>query len=58
MAGAKGIQGKNFPLLLLEFNIKRGLKLKKNRAIKINITGIQMMSDQLKDIKCGIRQTP
>ena len=56
MAGAKGIQGKNFPLLLLEFDLKKGLK--RDRSIKINITRIQMMSDQLKNIKCSIRQTP
>ncbi len=53
MAGAKGIKGKNFPLFLLQFDIKKGLK--NNSAIKINIFDLQLMSDQLKNIKCKIR---
>ena len=53
MAGAKGIKGKNFPLFLLKFDVKKGLK--NNSAIKINISDLQLMSDQLKNIKCRIR---
>ena len=49
MAGAKGIKGKEFPIFTLTFDIKRGLK--GNHTTEIKITEVQLMSDQLKDIK-------
>jgi len=56
MAGAKGIKGKEFPLLLLTFDIKKGLK--SNHTTRIDITGVQLMSDRLKEIKSDIRVSP
>ncbi|RZB30231.1 MAG: hypothetical protein SRB1_02511 [Desulfobacteraceae bacterium Eth-SRB1] len=56
MAGAKGIKGKNFPILTLAFEIKKGLT--GNHAISIKITDVQLMSDKLKEIKCGIMVNP
>ena len=56
MAGAKGIQGKNFSLLSLNFEIKKGLK--GNHNTRLNITEIQLMSDKLKNITCDIKVDP
>ena len=56
MAGAKGIQGKNFPVFTLTFEAKKGLKEK--RATKVSITEVQLMSDQLKEVKCQIAANP
>jgi len=56
MAGAKGIQGKDFSILSLKFEVKKDLK--GNRTTQIKIPEIQMMTDQLKDIKCSIRANP
>ncbi len=53
MAGAKGIKGKDFPILALGFEVKKDITGEK--ITKIEITEVQMMSDQLKDIKCGIK---
>ncbi len=50
MAGAKGIQGKNFPVFTITFEAKKGLKEK--LTTKISITEVQLMSDQLKEVKC------
>ena len=52
MAGAKGIQGKNFPVFTVTFEAKKGLK--ENRTTTISITEVQLMSDQLKEIKCPV----
>jgi len=52
MAGARGIKGKNVPIFTLTFEVKAGLK--SNHVTKIAITEVQLMSDQLKEIKCGI----
>lgn len=56
MAGARGIKGKDFPLLLLTFDIKKGLK--GNHNTQIEIKEIQLMSDKLKVIKCKTRVAP
>lgn len=56
MAGAKGIKGKNFPILLLTFEVKKDLK--HNLSTKLDITELQLMSDSLKDIKGTIRINP
>jgi hypothetical protein len=52
MAGARGIRGKNVPLFTLTFDVKVGLK--GNRVTKIAVTEVQLMSDQLKEIKCNV----
>ena len=52
MAGARGIKGKNFPLFTLTFDVKPGIK--GNHVTKIAITEAQLMSDQLKEIKCAV----
>jgi len=56
MAGAKGIKGKNFSILSLAFEAKKGLT--SNHSTRIDITQVQMMSDRLKDIKCSIEVNP
>jgi hypothetical protein len=52
MAGARGIKGKNIPIFTLSFDVKSSIK--GNHKIKIAITEAQLMSDQLKEIKCNI----
>lgn len=49
MAGAKGISGKNISLLKLSFTRKSDDKNKKSSMVKV--TEIQLMSEELKDIK-------
>ena len=56
MAGAKGIKGKNFSILTLTFEIKKGLT--GNHTTSIKIKDVQLMSDQLKEIKCGATVNP
>ena len=56
MAGAKGIRGKDFPILNLTFEIKAGLK--ENHVTNIEISDLEMMSDQLKDITCNVKVNP
>ncbi|MCP4104697.1 MAG: hypothetical protein GY749_04040 [Desulfobacteraceae bacterium] len=56
MAGARGIKGKDFSIITVTFELKTDLKNKQDT--KINITEIQLMSDELKDIKCGIKINP
>ena len=56
MAGARGIKGKNVPIFTLTFDVKSGLK--ENHQTKIAITEAQLMSDQLKEIKCSILVDP
>jgi len=56
MAGARGIRGKAFPILTLTFDVKEGLK--GNHTAAISITEVQLMSDQLKDIKCTVKTSP
>jgi hypothetical protein len=52
MAGARGIKGKNVPIFTLTFDVKSGLK--GNHVTKIAITEVQLMTDQLKEIKCNV----
>ena len=52
MAGARGIKGKNVPIFTLTFDVKPGLK--GNHVTKIVITEAQLMSEQLKEIKCTV----
>ena len=56
MAGAKGIKGKDFAVLKLTFEIKGALKA--NHVTAIEISDVEMMSDQLKDVKCTIKVMP
>lgn len=56
MAGAKGITGKAFPILLLTFKVKTDLT--KNLSTQPTIAEVQLMTDQLKDIKCEIKIHP
>lgn len=56
MAGANGIQGKNFSIMTLSFHVK---KLHKGEPEDlIAFAEIQMMSDQLKEIKSHTRVYP
>jgi hypothetical protein len=52
MAGARGIKGKNIPIFTLSFDVKSSVQ--GNHKTKIAITEAQLMSDQLKEIKCNI----
>lgn len=56
MAGAKGIKGKDFPILTLTFEIKKGLA--GNHTTSIKIKDVHLMSDQLKKIKCDVMVNP
>jgi len=56
MAGARGIKGKDFPILNLSFETKGGLK--ENHVTTIEISEIEMMSDKLKDIACQVKTNP
>ena len=56
MAGARGIKGKNFPIFTLTFDVKPGLK--GNHVTKIAVKEAQLMSDQLKEIKCTVAVNP
>lgn len=56
MAGAKGIRGENIPIILLTFDIKKDLKTEV--ITRLEIAEIQLMSDELKDIKYTTRINP
>ena len=56
MAGARGISGKDTEIFKLTFDTKGGLK--ENHTTKVEIKEAQLMSDQLKEIKCGIEVSP
>ena len=56
MAGARGIKGKDFPILRLSFGINKSLK--GNHNTNIEITEIEMMSDQLKNIEVKTKSNP
>jgi len=56
MAAAKGIKGENFPILNLTFEIKKGLT--ENQTTIIKIDEVQLMSDQLKEVKCNTKVNP
>ena len=53
MAGAKGISGKDIPLLLLKFKVTN--KLRTQQATRFDITGAELMSAELKNIDCTTR---
>ena len=53
MAGAKGIEGKKIPIFTLTFEVKKDLKAIQSTGLKI--IEMQLMSDQLKDLKYDIR---
>jgi hypothetical protein len=55
MAAARGITGKNFPILTLTFDTKKGIS--KKQTAKINITDAQLMSENLKDIERTIKNS-
>ncbi len=56
MATAKGIKGENFSILNLMFEIKKGLAGKQITIIKIE--EVQLMTDQLKEVKCNTKVNP
>ena len=56
MAGARGIKIKNLAIFTLTFDVKKSVK--GNRKVKIAITEAQLMTDQLKEIKCDIKVAP
>ena len=56
MAGARGIKGKEFPILKLTFEIKKILK--GNHKTQFEIKELQLMSDKLKDLKYSIKVGP
>jgi hypothetical protein len=53
MAGASGISGKSFPLVTLRFEIKKNAPIPSQT--KLDIAEIQLMSEDLKDIKAGVK---
>ena len=56
MAGARGIKGKDFPILVLTF--EAGKNLKEKTVTRLDITELELMSDTLQDIKGTIRIDP
>lgn len=56
MAGAKGIAGADFSLINLKFAVKDGLK--GNQQTTIQISGVEMMTDMLKQITPSIKVNP
>jgi hypothetical protein len=56
MAGARGIKGENFPIFTLTFDTKKNLKERHTTTLQID--EIQLMGDDLKDIKCQTNVKP
>jgi hypothetical protein len=56
MAGAKGIKGEAFPIILIQFEVKK--ELKGDQKTTFEITELQLMSDDLKDLKYTIKASP
>ncbi len=56
MAGARGIGGRNFPILTLTFETAKDLK--EEQRARIKIIDAQLMSDQLKDIAHSVKVNP
>ena len=56
MAGAKGISGKDLPLINLTFAVKKDLP--NARSTRLEIVENQLMSEQLKEIKATINIKP
>jgi len=53
MAGARGVKINNEPILNLHFMVKP--EAAKASSARLRLTEAQLMSDQLKDIKCTLR---
>ncbi len=53
MAAAKGIKGKNMPILSFTFDVKKDAAV--NPSVRLEIIELQLMSDTLKEIKCTIK---
>jgi len=49
MAGAKGIKGKNCPLLWIQFKAKPDLQ--KKHELKLEVANLQLMDEQLSNLK-------
>jgi|GEM_PF-674691 len=56
MAGARGIKGKDIPIILLKFQVKKELKGKK--AVQLKFSDIQLMDEKLRDIKYTVKINP
>ena len=56
MAGARGIKGKNFPILTLHFQVNG--KAVGKKGAKITITESQLMSDKLKNVTHSVKTAP
>lgn len=56
MAGAMGIKGEDFPLMILTFGVKEGIE--KNTQAAIEVMEIQMMSERLKEIQTAVKVSP
>ena len=56
MAGPRGIKGQKFSILNLTFDTAK--ELQKTVKTKFNITEVQLMSDQLKDVKHTVKTQP
>lgn len=54
MAGAMGIGAKNFPIMELEFVVRKGLK--GNHETSIVFKEVQLMSDELEEIRAKARE--
>lgn len=49
IAAAKGISGRNLPIVLLTFEARKNLR--GNHTTRLNVTETQLMNDQLKEIE-------
>jgi hypothetical protein len=56
MAGARGIKGKEIPVLIMGFEVKKDVKGLSQTSI--DITDVQLMSDQLKNIQSDVKVKP
>lgn len=57
MAGAKGVGGENLPLVTMRFNVRKQIP-EALKQTKLAITELQLMSDQLKELKSTITIKP
>jgi hypothetical protein len=56
MAGAKGVSGKDLPLIELTFEVRKDLT--GGRTVRLDIAETQLMNDQLKEIKGHVSINP
>jgi hypothetical protein len=56
MAGARGIKGRDMTILTMTFEISKNLKT--DQQSSIDITEVQLMSDQLKNLEYTIKTHP